>query len=169
MRKLKRINLFIFLIILLSYGFIHKFYVSVVTIEYNKLNKTLEITTQVFVDDIELMFRNKNINLNLYSESKIRVDSLLKDYFKSVFKIKKGKDILAYNFLGKEYYDDILNCYIEVNDVNINDSLILENRLLIEIFDSQKNIVHFKGKNNNKSFLMNNNKTQIELILSEFE
>ena len=117
---------------------------------------------------MELVFRDKNIKVDLYSESDINSDSLLKDYFNNVLKIKKGNKILEYDFLGKELVDEILSCYLEVKNVSILDSLVLENKFFIDLYDSQKNIIHFKGKNNNKSFLMNYKKTEIELILSEF-
>ncbi|MAU58662.1 MAG: hypothetical protein CMC33_03255 [Flavobacteriaceae bacterium] len=159
-------SLLIALFSIFIYSFTHKFYVSVFIIEHNEKNKTLEITSQVFLDDMEMMFRNKNIELDLYSTSDIISDSLIKDYFKSVFKIKKNSEILEYEFLGKELFDDILNFYIEVKDINYKDSLIIQNKLLIDLYDSQKNIIHFKSKNNNKSFLMNYKKTEIQLNLS---
>ena len=157
-----------FLVVLFSlfiFGFIHKFYVSVFIVEHNEINKTLEITSQVFIDDMEMLFRNRNIELDLYSISDINSDSLIKDYFMSIFKIKKGTEILEYEFLGKQIVDDILNCYMEVKNISIKDSLILENKLFIDLYDSQKNIIHFKSKNNNKSFLMNYEKTEIQLNL----
>ena len=157
-----------FLAVLFSlfiFGFIHKFYVSVFIVEHNEINKTLEITSQVFIDDMEMLFRNRNIELDLYSISDINSDSLIKDYFMSIFKIKKDTKILEYEFLGKEIVDDILNCYMEVKNISIKDSLILENKLFIDLYDSQKNIIHFKSKNNNKSFLMNYEKTEIQLNL----
>tara|TARA_Y100000746_G_scaffold215368_1_gene209412 strand:+ start:220 stop:720 length:501 start_codon:yes stop_codon:yes gene_type:complete len=147
------------------FSFTHKFYVSVFIIEHNETYKTLEITTQVFVDDMEMVFRNKNIDLDIYSTSDSTSDSLIKDYFKSVFRIKKNSEILKYEFLGKELFDDILNCYIEVKDVNYEDSLIIQNKLLLDLYESQKNIIHFRGKNENKSFLMNYKKTEIQLNL----
>ena len=157
-----------FLVVLFSlfiFGFIHKFYVSVFIVEHNEINKTLEITSQVFIDDMEMLFRNKNIELDLYSISDINSDSLIKDYFMSIFKIKKGTEILEYEFLGKQIVDDILNCYMEVKNISIKDSLVIENKLFIDLYDSQKNIIHFKSKNNNKSFLMNYEKTEIQLNL----
>ena len=161
-------TLLVVLFSLFIFGFNHKFYVSVFIIEHNERNKTLEINSQVFVDDMEMVFRNKNLEVDLYSISDSYSDSIIKVYFKSVFKIKKGVEILEYEFLGKELIDDILNCYLEVTDISINDSLVLENKLFIDLYDSQKNILHFKGKNNNKSFLMNYKKTEIQLNLSEF-
>jgi len=147
------------------FSFSHKFYVSVFVIEHNEINKTLEITTQVFIDDMEMMFRNKNIEIDIYLKSDKISDSLIEDYFKSVFKIKKNSEILEYELLGKELFDDILNCYIEVKDIYREDSLIIQNKLLIDLYDSQKNIIHFRGKNENKSFLMNYKKTEIQLNL----
>ena len=165
MKSQQKKSLLIVLFSIFIFSFTHKFYVSVFIVEHNETNKTLEITTQVFLDDMEMMFRNKNIELDLYSTSDIISDSLIKDYFKSVFKIKKKSEILEYEFLGKELFDDILNCYIEVKDINYEDSLIIQNKLLLDLYDSQKNILHFKSKNNNKSFLMNYKKTEIQLNL----
>jgi len=165
MKSQQKKSLLIVLFSIFIFSFTHKFYVSVFIVEHNETNKTLEITTQVFLDDMEMMFRNKNIELDIYSKSDIISDSLIKDYFKSVFKIKKKSEILEYEFLGKELFDDILNCYIEVKDINYEDSLIIQNKLLLDLYDSQKNILHFKSKNNNKSFLMNYKKTEIQLNL----
>ena len=158
-------SLLLVLFSIFIFSFTHKFYVSVFVIEHNETNKTLEITTQVFIDDMEMLFRNKNIELDLYSMSDINSDSLIKDYFMSIFKIKKNAEILEYELLGKELFDDILNCYIEVKDIYLEDSLIIQNKLLIDLYDSQKNIIHFRSQNKNKSFLMNYEKTEIQLNL----
>ena len=158
-------SLLLVLFSIFIFSFTHKFYVSVFVIEHNETNKTLEITTQVFIDDMEMLFRNKNIEIDIYSKSDIISDSLIEDYFKSVFKIKKNSEILEYELLGKELFDDILNCFIEVKGIYREDSLIIQNKLLIDLYDSQKNIIHFRSQNKNKSFLMNYKKTEIQLNL----
>ena len=41
---------------------------------------------------------------------------------------------LKYEFLGKELFDDILNCYLEIKDVNYEDSLVIQNKLLMDLY-----------------------------------
>ncbi|MGB1831892.1 MAG: DUF6702 family protein, partial [Flavobacteriaceae bacterium] len=47
----------------------HKFYVSTTTIEYNPTTQSLQISTQVFTEDLETALREKNQELRLDPDS----------------------------------------------------------------------------------------------------
>jgi hypothetical protein len=165
--KIFSLNILI-LFVFITFGFTHKFYVSVSRIKHIESNNSLQITSKIFIDDIQALFNLKHPRLNLNTDSEnITIDIILKNYFNDVFKIRKGSNYLKYNFLGKEYIDDMIVCYIELPNIMKNDTLIIQNTILIELFDSQKNILHVEGKIKNKSFLLSNNLKEIQVILNQ--
>ena len=72
-----------------------------------------------------------------------------------------------FDFLGKEYDNDIMICYLEVSKIDISTatSISVENEVLMDIFEEQKNVVHFKLGNQKKSFVLirENNKGMLNL------
>lgn len=64
-----------------------------------------------------------------------------------------GKESVI-KFIGKEYDDDVVQCYLEIEDVTNIKSFSIENSVLYDMFSEQKNIVrtHINGKN--KSFIL---------------
>jgi hypothetical protein len=87
----------------------HKFYVSTTLIEFNSQANTLEIVSQVFTDDLEVILTSKDPQLTLDPDSdQTRVDELIADYFKQALQVSVKESRLDQVFLGKEYKNDIL-------------------------------------------------------------
>jgi uncharacterized protein YuzE len=72
-----------------------------------------------------------------------------------------------YTFLGKRYDTDVVICYLEISNVNLSETktMSVQNEILTDLFDEQKNIVHVKWKKNKKSFVLirENNKGMLNL------
>ena len=73
----------------------------------------------------------------------------------------------AFVFLGKKYDNDLVICYLEIEDIDLPEhkTLAVENDILTDIFDEQQNIVHFKINGKKKSFILvkENNKGMLNL------
>ena len=118
--------------------------------------KTIEIISNN--SDLFKILKNKTILNQKKKRILLNICGSASENLKNLIEILVRKNRLY-------LFDDILNCYIEVKDVNYEDSLIIQNKFLLDLYQSQKNIIHFRGKNKNKSFLMNYKKTEIQLNL----
>ncbi len=149
---------FAFLIfpVLLSSDIKHEYYVSVTKIEYSEKDKSLQIITQIFIDDFEKLLRQRydeTITLTEEDESTM-VNTYMKRYLADKLNVKVNGTAASFKFIGKEYKDGITYCYLEIEDVlNIN-SIKVTNQTLFDVFPEQQNIVRLKLKNKNKSFLL---------------
>ena len=128
----------------------HKYYVSVTQIEYVKEKKSVQIITRIDVDDLELTLQerfDKSINLTAIDE-KQTVDDYIKRYLKQKLEIKINTKEVAFKFIGKDYENDQVACYLEIVDVAEINTIEISNTVLFDLFPKQKNIV--KSKINSK-------------------
>lgn len=134
----------------------HKYYVSVTQIDYVKEKQAIQVTSRIFIDDFERLLQERyddKIILNTGKDEK-EIDLYIEKYIKSKFKIKINGAVANYNFLGKEYEDDIIYCYIEIENVNEVKSFEVENRILFDLFNDQKNIVRTYINSKHKTFVL---------------
>ena len=138
--------LFLFNIALL---FFHPVHVSVSEINYSEKDKALQITSRIFVDDLELGIRarRKEPELDILAPKGITTDELVMDYLNEHFKIKLDGKLQKLKLLGHETEDAALICYIEIENVKKFKSLEVFNDIITEIHSDQSNLVHvtYKG------------------------
>lgn len=126
----------------------HDFHLSLCEMNYETERNTLEINLHVFADDIERAIRRTGSD-KLHLATGMEVDSAdrkLVEYLREHFKISSDDGpLLKWNFLGKEATDDFRGmwCYFEIQDVPAVKSMTVQNDILIELFDDQKNILHY--------------------------
>jgi len=155
MSKLKLL-LFFVLIPLVSFTTLHKYYVSVTEIEFIKEEKSVQIISRIFIDDFEAVLRERydeGLTLMVENEKDV-VEYYIEKYLKEKIKITINDNIEEFNFIGEEYEDDIMLCYLEIQDIEQISSIKVENKLLFDLFPDQKNIVRFKINSVNKSILL---------------
>ena len=137
---------------------IHKFYVSVTRIEHQKESDALQITTRIFIDDLEkLLSERYGIEGGLATESENPLaDEYILKYLRAKFLIRLDENPLTYKFLGKRYEYDQVILYMEVPESGLNQasSISVECDLLTDLFEEQKNIVHVLAKGKKKSFVL---------------
>ncbi|WP_103071117.1 DUF6702 family protein [Aquimarina sediminis] len=156
MNKAIIVFLFILSTCLSSFTVVHKFYVSVTQVEYNKEQKSLQIISRIFIDDIEDLLKER------YSES-IDLDESKKDpevqkYLSAYLGQKlsfvvNGKKV-PFTFIGKEYEEDLVICYLEIEDISSLDTIEVTNQVLMDLFDEQQNIIHVKKGDQRKSLIL---------------
>lgn len=141
------------MILSLVYAFIHLLHpvhLSVTEIEYSEKDKALQITSRIFIDDLELSIRNKlkQPELDILDpRNGMTTDQLASDYLKEHFKIALDGKPQKFNLLGHETEDFALIFYIEVPNVKKFKSLEVFNSVIMETHDDQSNLVHvtYKG------------------------
>ena len=154
---------------LMSFSTLHKFYLSVTNVVYSEKNDSFQITTRIFIDDLEDVLNERygiDAKLATEDESKIAED-YIKKYLKTKFVMELDGQVAAFNYLGKIYDNDVIICYLEIEDVAFDGlkSIAVQNEVLTDLFEDQQNIVHFKWKNNKRSFVLikENNKGMLNL------
>ena len=134
----------------------HKYYVSLTEIEYVKEERSVQIITRIFIDDFENVLRNRfyeGLTLDTEKEN-IETNDYIEKYLKDKLKITINHKEFSFNFLGKEYEDDMILCYLEIQNIDRISSIKVENKLLYEMFPDQKNMVRFKIHSVNKTILL---------------
>jgi hypothetical protein len=145
MKKTILITFFGILFLTLTSFSVHKFYVALYQVNYAPEKKMLQITTRIFVDDLNSAVGkkySKRINLGAENES---VDDInfLKKYFSEKFYIKVNGQTKPILFLSKEMEGDVLICYFSVKEIQKINSLEIYNAVITEGNAEQQNIMHF--------------------------
>jgi hypothetical protein len=134
----------------------HEYYVSVTEIQYSKKEQSLQIISQIFIDDFETLLRERydeTITLAPDNDTKT-IESYMQRYLEARLIIKVNGAAVNFKFIGKEYKEDITYCYLEIENISNIKSIEVTNRVLFDILPEQQNIVRLKLLNKNKSFLL---------------
>ena len=165
----KTFLLFLALLPLLAFTAAHKFYVSATDIEYNEENRSLQIISYVFVDDLEKLLKTR------YSEELFLLkkgehessDMYIEKYFRDKLKISVEGKTRKFNYIGKEYDKDQLLVYLEVENVEPFEKISVENAVLTDLFPEQKNVVKVERNGSIKSLLLSRNEIRGTLNFSK--
>ncbi|MFY0673072.1 MAG: hypothetical protein JXQ87_06690 [Bacteroidia bacterium] len=143
----------------------HKFYVSMTSIDLSRDGEKLECSIKLFRDDLELALTESEGEKVLFtlgiSESKI--SNLIDDYMLDHF-VLVADDNMERTFIGAEIEEEIVWVYIEYNKPKSNFSL--KNTCLMEVFEEQVNIVHLKQGGKVQSELLNLSKNQADFMIN---
>lgn len=159
---MKKHFLLLVAIIFLSAFSVHKFYVSVTQIDYIPSKKRIEITSRIFIDDLEKALQKRyNKKVNLTSSRELpEAEELIKSYLKENIKISINKKPQNIEFLAKEVEGDVLILYTKIAISKKINTFEVYNALLTEIYAEQQNIVHTNINSNKKSILLTNTELQ---------
>ena len=169
LKKAKMLILPFAMLLFLSFSSAHKFYVSVTNIVYSEEDSAFQITSRVFIDDLDKLLQERygiEAKLATPKESKI-AEEYIEKYFRSKFVVELDGKVVPYNFLGKKYDTDVAICYLEIPNVKLSEvkTMSVQNEVLTDLFDEQQNVVHVKWNGNKKSFVLirENNKGMLNL------
>lgn len=138
---------------------------AVYQVNYAPEKKMLQITSRIFIDDLNKALENKyNKKLYLGTEKETTTELILvKEYLANHFSIKVNKQSKPMNFLSKEVDGDVLICYWNIKGVSKINSLEIYNTVLTDWFPEQKNVVNVAVLGVKNSFLFTNS-TGIEVL-----
>lgn len=150
----------VFLLAIAVSGFRHPFYVSICQIDHNPEVKSLEITFKIFTDDLERALEAQGTG-KLYlgdARESPEADRYLHNYLKNQVEIVVNGDTTAFRYVGKEVEMDVTWCYVEIAQVTEVKKIAVTNRILLEIYEEQTNLVHVKAGDRQKSMLLRKGK-----------
>lgn len=135
----------------------HPFHVSVVEIEHNAAEKTLEISCKIFTDDFEtILAKNYKTKVDLINPAnKAAMDTLVKKYIFSHLSLRVNGKPVAFTYLGYENENEAAYGYFEVENVTSVSKLEITNSILYDKFDDQIGIMHVKNGSSRKSTKLN--------------
>ncbi len=148
---MKKIRMLIAFILLTSFT-LHKYYVSVTEVYYNKEKQTLELIMRAFPDDLEYaIHENYEISADLKDN---QTQGLLKQYVAEKFKIAVNGNKVDYQIVKMGMQDEFYTILIQVPVRDSLRNIRIKNTLLQDVYDEQKNIIHFFVTSQKKSFIL---------------
>lgn len=150
-------KLLIWLIFLLS----HPIHVSVTEIEYSEKNKSLQITSRIFIDDLETAIRTKTKQesldlLNLPAGQSL--DPLVQSYLTDHLRIKVDGKPAKVNYIAHELDDAAIICYLEIENIKKLKTLEVTDDVIHEVHADQYNLVHITYRSPVKSYRLTREK-----------
>ena len=161
--------LLVLLIPVFSSFCIHKYYLSVTDLKYNQEEKSVQMITRLFYDDLEEVLQERYDATILVDKNadQDKLDSYIARYFKSKLEIKVNSEVQKVNYLGKEFEDDYVVCYMEVSEIESIDQIEIKSTLLMDLFTEQKNMIHTDILGKKKSLLLQDGNAKALLKFSE--
>jgi len=146
------------LLLLTAHAPVHDIHLSKCDIEYKKEEKAVQISLRLFIDDFELALTDRGAPSLFLCTKKESPDALtyMEAYLRENFVIKTDDQELRFDFIGKEMSDDLAAvwCYLEIPNVEFEKSFTVINKVLMELYADQRNIVKVKlDKDTKEHFL----------------
>ena len=139
----------------------HEYHMSKCDIDYDQEESSLQISVSIFIDDLELALNQRGIDslwICTKRESEIAEQAIM-DYIIEHLVLAVDKEMVHPSWLGKEPSDDLAAvwCYLEVKDVSPQDQIDVSNRILLDSFEDQQNLVKLTYDKKRKAFFLFDN------------
>ena len=124
---------------------VHPMHVSVTEIDFDEKDKELEITSRIFIDDLEKTLQNqlKQPELDLLNpKNGLTIDQMASQYLGQHIKVSLDGKPQKIEYLGHERDGEALIFYIIVNKVKKWKTIQIFNDVITATFDDQSNLVH---------------------------
>lgn len=142
----------------------HKFYVAIFQMDFVPEKEVIQMTSRVFIDDLELAFEKK-YGKKFYFGTKKEIPEAKKyliDYFDKNIEIVVNGEQKAIKYLGREIEDDVLVCYYTIPAKKV-ESIEIKNTTLFDAYREQQNMMHTNVNNTKKSLLLTYDKPKGKL------
>ena len=146
----------------------HPFYVSICQVDFNKVNRRLEISVKIFADDLLLALNNMGKSKIFLGEKHENqsTNEYIFEYLKSNLAFKINNEKKDYNFIGKEIEGDVVWTYLEINDIHFLREIEVKCKILTEVFETQSTIIQINSGNKIRNLLLNKEKYVDALTLN---
>ena len=135
---------------------VHKFYTSIYQINYAPQKKMIQITSRIFIDDL-----NDALEKRFHTKSYIGTDKetpqdaiAMQKYLAEKFILKVNGLKKPMSFRSKEIEANVLVCYFRITEVSKITKLEIENSALTELNSDQQNIIQANISGEKQSLLL---------------
>jgi len=134
---------------------LHPVHVSVTEVNYSEKDKALQITSRIFIDDLELSIQKQlgqeTLDI-LKPKNGLTTNQMVSDYLRKHFLVKIDGKPAKIRFLAQEAEDAAIICYLEIENVKKLKTLEVTIDLIQEIHADQSNLVHITYRGPVKSY-----------------
>ncbi len=151
------INLAFILSFLMSFSASkHEYYLSVTDVDYIEDQNSIQIISRVFVDDFENVLKKRYQRPFVLIEGNEieETETYIERYINQKFSVEVDGKSTKLNYLGFKYKDDMVFLFIEINDIKPFSKISIKDEILIDLFKTQKNLIHFTAQNFKQSFIL---------------
>lgn len=134
----------------------HEYYVSRTVVNWNTQEMAAEVSLHIFADDLELAIL-KNAKREAVEEiGKNNFESQVTSYLKKNFLFYKDNEYVEWSLVGIETTDDLqaLWCFLEFPVSAGIEKFTLTNKILVEVYETQKNIVELRVDGESRDVFM---------------
>jgi len=120
----------------------------------------VQVSQRIFLDDLEQALSKKfKINMIIDDENTMAYrDSLIQVYLLESLSITFDSKEKKRVYIGNEVEEDAMWCYLEYHGVKKISSIEVRSTVLLETFNDQANIIHFKYGEFEKSIKLDQSK-----------
>ncbi|HEX8562412.1 MAG TPA: DUF6702 family protein [Flavobacterium sp.] len=156
MNNLKRIFLLTAILTLLCSVSVHKFYVAIHQVNYASDKKMLQITSRIFIDDLNDALQQKYHKKFYIGEKRETQEQvvLMQQYLIENFGIKVNGKSRPLNYRSKEIDNNVVLCYFSISDISKITNLQITNKILCDLVTEQQNIIQTNVNGQKKSLLL---------------
>ena len=132
----------------------HPFFMSVIDINHNAKEATLEISVRVFSDDLEKtlqQFSKQKIDIANAAQKEL-IEKQLQAYVSQRLKLNVNGKPVNFRILGYEQQMESTWCYFEIENQPFVNTVDVDCSLLYDYESNQVNIVHVKTKGIQKTY-----------------
>ncbi|HUR65346.1 MAG TPA: DUF6702 family protein [Chitinophagaceae bacterium] len=135
----------------------HPLHVSVIEINHNAMDKTLEISCKIFTDDFEkVLAKNYKTKVDLINPpNKATMDTLVKKYLSTHLSLKANGKPVSFSYVGFENDHEAAYGYIEVLNVPSLTRIDISTSIMYDMFEDQMSIFHVIVDGKRKSTKLN--------------
>lgn len=141
---------------LLTAAAAHKFYVGIHQINYAGEKKMLQITSRIFLDDLNNALEKKHkrkFTIGEKTETPEQV-ALMQKYLIENFDIQVNGKSRPLNYLSNEIESNVIICYFNIREVSKVKTLRISNKILFDLVTEQQNIIQTTVNGQKKSLLL---------------
>lgn len=133
---------------------IHPFYISMIEINHNAKDATVEISVRVFTEDFEKTLQKRTTTrLDVIKPAdNAFLDKQIAGYLSEKIKLKVNGQPVALSYLGHEIQNESVWSYLEIPKIPNVKKIELDCSLLYDYEKAQSNIIHVKNGKAEKSF-----------------
>jgi len=139
----------------------HPFFVSVIELDHNAKDKSVEVSVRIFTEDFETTLKKYgNTKLDIvHPTDKAAVDKLIYNYLQSKLQLKLDGKPVTMRYVGYEQRLESIWVYLEIPNIVSVKKIDVNCNLLYDFQEKQTNIFHAKVNGTEKSFKLDNPQT----------
>ncbi|GGH62818.1 hypothetical protein HNQ91_001340 [Filimonas zeae] len=150
--------------VLNAFFFFHPFFVSVTDLKQNTKDKTIEISSKLFIDDFEKALTAAGkapVDLS-HPADKEKTDQQIAGYFKQHFQLSVNGQKMPVSYIGYEKEGEAAWCYLQVtNAPAVIKRVDIVSDVLYKQFESQIHIFHVTAGKELKSSKITNPESRV--------